>query len=67
MPKTYARLTEEERYQMREAVTEKWSHRDIATLINKHHSTVSREVKCNTSCAVDACIMLSEECLVKNA
>jgi IS30 family transposase len=37
MPKTYTRLTEDER-----------SHREIATLINKHHSTVSNEVKRNT-------------------
>jgi len=48
MPKTYTRLTEEERYQIYEGVTEKWSHREIATLIDKHHSTVSREVKRNT-------------------
>jgi len=48
MPKTYTRLTEEERYQIYEGVTEKWSHREIATLINKHHSTVSREVARNT-------------------
>jgi len=48
MPKTYTRLTEEERYQIYEGVTEKWSHREIAALINKHHSTVSREVKRNT-------------------
>ncbi len=48
MPKTYTRLTEEERYQIYEGVTEKWSHREIATLINKHHSTVSREVRRNT-------------------
>jgi IS30 family transposase len=44
MPKTYTRLTEEERYQIYEGVTEKRSHREIAALINKHHSTVSREV-----------------------
>jgi len=48
MPKTYTRLTEEERYQIYEGVTEKRSHREIATLINKHHSAVSREVKRNT-------------------
>jgi transposase, IS30 family len=48
MPKTYTRLTEEERYQIYEGVTEKRSHRKIATLINKHHSTVSNEVKRNT-------------------
>lgn len=48
MPKTYTRLTEEERYQIYEGVTENRSHREISTLINKHHSTVSREVKRNT-------------------
>lgn len=47
MPKTYTRLTEEERYQIYEAVTENCSHREIAKQINKHHSTVSREVKRN--------------------
>ncbi|MDY0042835.1 MAG: IS30 family transposase [Desulforhabdus sp.] len=48
MPETYTRLTEEERYQIYEGVTERRSHRDIAGLINKHHSTVSREIKRNT-------------------
>lgn len=48
MPKTYTRLTEDERYQIYEGVTEKRSHREIAELINKHHSTVSREVVRNT-------------------
>ena len=48
MPQTYTRLTEEERYQIYEGVTEKRSHRKIATLINKHHSTVSKEIKRNT-------------------
>ena len=48
MPKTHTRLTEDERYQIYEGVTEKRSHRQIATLINKHHSTVSKEVKRNT-------------------
>jgi IS30 family transposase len=47
MPKTYTRLTEEDRYQIYEGVTEKHSHRKIADLINKHHSTVSNEVKRN--------------------
>ena len=47
MPKTYTRLTEDERYPIYEGVTEKRSHRDIAILINKHHSTVSNEVKRN--------------------
>lgn len=48
MPKTYTRLTEDERYQIYEGVTEKRSHREIAGLINKHHSRVSREVERNT-------------------
>jgi IS30 family transposase len=48
MPKTYTRLTEDERYQIYEGVTEKRSHRKIAALINKHHSTVSKEIKRNT-------------------
>ena len=48
MPKTYTRLTEDERYQIYEGVVEKRSHREIAILINKHHSTVSSEVKRNT-------------------
>jgi IS30 family transposase len=48
MSKTYTRLTEDERYQIYEGVTEKRSHRQIATLINKHHSVVSKEVKRNT-------------------
>tara|TARA_B110000238_G_C16057302_1_gene408843 strand:+ start:223 stop:1185 length:963 start_codon:yes stop_codon:yes gene_type:complete len=48
MPKTYTRLTEDERYQIYEGVTQQLSHREIATLINKHHSTVSNEVKRNT-------------------
>jgi len=47
MPKTYTRLTEDERYQIYEGVTEKQSHRKIARLINRHHSTVSNEVKHN--------------------
>ena len=48
MPKTYTRLTEDERYQIYEGVTEKRSHREISILINKHHSTVSNELKRNT-------------------
>jgi IS30 family transposase len=48
MPKTYTRLTEEERYQIYKGVTEKRSHLEIATLINKHHSIVSTEMKRNT-------------------
>ena len=48
MPKTYTRLTEDERYQIYEGVIEKRSHREIATSINKHHSTVSKEVIRNT-------------------
>ena len=48
MPKTYNRLTEDERYQIYDGVTEKRSHREIASLINKHYSTVSRELDRNT-------------------
>ena len=48
MSKTYTRLTEDERYQIYEGVAEKRSHPEIATLISKHHSAVSREVKRNT-------------------
>jgi IS30 family transposase len=48
MSERYTRLTEEERYQIYEGVTEKRSHRKIATLINKHHSKVSKEIKRNT-------------------
>jgi IS30 family transposase len=48
MPKTYTRLTEEERYQIYEGVIEKRSHREIATLINKYHSRISNEEKRNT-------------------
>lgn len=48
MPKTYTRLTEDERYQIYEGVTEKRSHREIARLISKHHSAVSNEIKRNT-------------------
>jgi IS30 family transposase len=48
MPKTYTRLTEDERYQIKEGLLEKLSHRKIASLINKHHSTVSKEVVRNT-------------------
>jgi len=44
---TYTRLTEDQRYQIYEGVTESLSHRKIAILINKHHSAVSREVKRN--------------------
>lgn len=47
MPTAYTRLTEDERYQIYEGVTQKQSHRKIANQINKHHSTVSREVKRN--------------------
>jgi IS30 family transposase len=47
MPKTYTRLTEREPYQIYEAVTEKRSHRVIAVLISKHHSTVTKEVILN--------------------
>jgi len=48
MPKTYARLTEDQRYQIYEGVVEGLSHRHIALIINKHHSSISKEVKRNT-------------------
>ena len=48
MTMTYTRLTEDQRYQIYEGVTESLSHRKIASRINKHHSAVSREVKRNT-------------------
>lgn len=47
MTMTYTRLTEDQRYQIYDGVTESLSHRKIASLINKHHSAVSREVKRN--------------------
>ena len=47
MPKTYTRLTEEERYQIYEGVTEKQSCRQIAALLNRHHSTISKEINRN--------------------
>ena len=48
MSKTYARLTEEERYQIYE---DKWmglSHRKIVQKMGRHHSTISREITRNT-------------------
>jgi IS30 family transposase len=42
IPETYTRLTEEERYQIYEGVTEKRSHRKIATLINKRYCQVNK-------------------------
>jgi hypothetical protein len=47
MSKLYTRLTEDERYQIYEGVTEKRSHREIAIQIKKHHSTIFNEVKRN--------------------
>ena len=51
MSKTYTRLTEDERYQIYEGLTEKRSHRKIAELINKHHSTVFRKIERNRGLA----------------
>lgn len=48
MPETYTRLTEEERYQIYEWMTEKQSRRQIAALLNRHHSTISKEINRNT-------------------
>jgi len=47
MSKTYTRLTEDERYQIYEGITEKLSHREIVNLIYKHYSTAPNEVKRN--------------------
>jgi len=44
---TYTRLTEDQRYQIYEGVTESLSHRKVASVINKHHNAVSKEVKRN--------------------
>ena len=47
MPKTYTRLTEDERYQIYEDKFMGLSHRQIAKKLNRHHSTISREVARN--------------------
>jgi len=44
MPKTFTRLSEDERYQVYEDITEKRSHRELAVLFNKHLQTVFNEV-----------------------
>ena len=49
MPKTYTQLTEDERYQIYESLAQGQSHQDIAQQLNRHHSTVSREVTRNRS------------------
>ena len=51
MPMTYTRLTEDERYQIYEGVTEKRSHREIAFFMNEHHSTFSQKVDEVKACA----------------
>lgn len=48
MPETYTRLTEDERYQIYEDKFMGLSHRQIAKKLNRHHSTVSREIARNT-------------------
>ena len=47
MPKTYARLTEDERYQIYEDKLMGLSHRQIAKRLNRHHSTIYREIERN--------------------
>lgn len=44
MPKTYTRLTEDERYQIYEYLVNGISHRTIAQKLGRSHSTISREV-----------------------
>lgn len=48
MPETYTRLTEDERYQIYEDKFMGLSHRQIAKRLNRHHSTISREIARNT-------------------
>ena len=48
MPKTYTHLTEEQRYQIYEGLIKKLSHRKIAKKLEKHHSTISREIERNS-------------------
>ncbi len=48
MPKTYTRLTEDERYQIYEDNLNGLSHRKIAQRLKRHHSTISREISGNT-------------------
>ena len=43
MPKTYTRLTENERYQIYEGIVHGVSHRAIAKQLGRSHSTISRE------------------------
>jgi len=47
MPETYTRLTEDERYQIYEDIVNGLSHRQIAKSLNRHHSTISRELSRN--------------------
>lgn len=47
MPETYTRLTEDERYQIYEDKFMGLSHRQIAIKLNRHHSTISREIERN--------------------
>ncbi len=47
MSETYTRLTEDERYQIYEDKFMGLSHRQIAKKLNRHHSTISREIKRN--------------------
>lgn len=47
MPETYTQLTEDERYQIYEDNLQGMSHRQIARHMNRHHSTISREISRN--------------------
>lgn len=47
MPQTYTRLTEDERYQIYEDKFMGLSHRQIAKKLNRHHSTIYREIARN--------------------
>ncbi len=47
MPKTYTRLTEDERYQIYEGIVHGISHRVIAKQLGRSPSTVSREIARN--------------------
>ena len=44
MPKTYTRLTEDERYQIYEGLLQGLCHRAIAKYLKRSHSTISKEV-----------------------
>ena len=47
MPKTYTLLTEDERYQIYEGIVQGYSYRAIARQLDRHPSTISREITRN--------------------